>query len=306
MTVPYAKILMSVNGGPFLPGARVVPAGATIALKGESTNGWNDGCSWEIFSSPPNNDGTTWAGPAASGWSYDATKQAWVSTDIQPSAFVLAGSSTVWGKWLLRLIVNRGIDPTTRQGPQTDPAGNLLPNGVIDISGGWEVLSPKASLVDVAPKEGQQFDALSYVRELQLTLRKIDAKLGAGGDPTGYFALTPPFTTQNTNFTVAGTIPFDPTQLSATSAIKLHVVLETTSPAVTLQLYNATTHAVVAGSTITLPAATVGPTEFTTADLTSALSANDAVYQVQIKMAAGGASDMATLHYARLETTRAS
>jgi hypothetical protein len=191
-TVPYARILMSVNGGAYSAGARTVPSGATIAVKGESIAGWNDGVAWEIFGIPPNNDHTAWSGPGAGDWTYDAVAGVWRSTSITPATFVLPADSVIWGKWILRLVVNNGVDPNTGKGKQYDPAGNLLPNQVIDISGGWSVLSPNAGLVDVSPQEGEQFNILSYIRELQFTLRTIDMGIGGsggtvtmGGDVTG-------------------------------------------------------------------------------------------------------------------------
>ena len=181
MPVPYAQILLSVNGDTYAAGARAsVPSLATIAMKGESIAQWEQ-ARWEIFGFPPNNDHTAWSGPGTGDWAYDATKGAWVSSQITPAPFNVPNSSLCWGKWLLRLIVNNGYDPTTGKGLQYDPAGNLLPSQVVDILGGWQVLSPLAGLRDVSPQEGEQFSALSYVRELQFTLRTIDMLIGGGG-----------------------------------------------------------------------------------------------------------------------------
>lgn len=118
---------------------------------------------------------------------------------------------------------------------------------------------------------------------------------------TGYINGTLQFTTNQTSFITAATIKLDRSTLPATSALKLKVIVETTGPQVTVQLYNVTTASVVTGSTLTSTSTT--PVELITADLTPNLSAGDAIYQVQIKMAAGSSADMVALDLARFEAT---
>ena len=79
-SVPYAKILLSVNGDAYAAGAREsVPSGATIAMKGESIAQWNK-ARWEIFGFPPNNDRSAWTGPGAGDWTFDPVAEVWRST----------------------------------------------------------------------------------------------------------------------------------------------------------------------------------------------------------------------------------
>lgn len=110
--------------------------------------------------------------------------------------------------------------------------------------------------------------------------------------------------TNSTTFVSAGTFEFDPTVLTAangTRTIELRVVAETTTPLMTIQLYNLTTASVVSGSTITT-SSTV-PVSLQTGDLTTDLASSLDVYQVQIKMASGGPSDEITLDMATIKVT---
>lgn len=110
--------------------------------------------------------------------------------------------------------------------------------------------------------------------------------------------------TNSTTFVAAGTFEFDPTVLTAangTRTIILRLVVETTTPLMTIQLYNLTTASVVSGSTLTTSSTT--PVSLQTGDLTAALANSLDVYQVQIKMASGGPSDEVTLDMATLKVT---
>ncbi len=117
------------------------------------------------------------------------------------------------------------------------------------------------------------------------------------------FAGFSPFVTANTTFTNAATFDFDPTTeptIGSNRRIKLIVIAETTAPLMTIQLYNFTTASVVTGNPLFTTTST-SATEFVSFDLTPYLTNGKAIYQVQIKMAAGSPGDQVTLDYARLE-----
>ena len=139
---------------------------------------------------------------------------------------------------------------------------------------------------------------------------------GGGGGTTvqtghnyGSFLNIYPFSgqtnTASTTFVTAATFEFDPTALTAangTRTITLRVVAETTTPVMTIQLFNVTAAAAVTGSTLTT-SSTI-PVTLTTGDLTSNLTNGPATYQVQIEMAAGGTNaDRVTLDMAVLKVT---
>lgn len=113
------------------------------------------------------------------------------------------------------------------------------------------------------------------------------------------FANTP--STDENVFINGASLHFDPTVLTAangTRTIKLRIIAETTSPLMTIQLYNLTANVVVASSTLTTSSSTA--TLQVTPDLSSNLTNGPAIYQVQIKMAAGTPTDRVTLVYAAL------
>lgn len=96
-------------------------------------------------------------------------------------------------------------------------------------------------------------------------------------------------TNETATFVNAATWEFNPNDYraaSGTRTITLRVTAETTSPTMTLQLYNYTAAAVVTGTTLTTTSTV--PTTLTTGDLTANLTNGSAVYILQIKMAAGG------------------
>ncbi|CAB4196543.1 Collagen triple helix repeat [uncultured Caudovirales phage] len=107
--------------------------------------------------------------------------------------------------------------------------------------------------------------------------------------------------TNSATFVVAATFSFNRAELtgeSGTKTAKLKVVAETTAPLITIQLYNYTTAAVVTGSTLSTSSLT--PIELSSGDLFLNLYSGDAVYEIQIKMDAGGVSDNVTLDNAYL------
>lgn len=110
--------------------------------------------------------------------------------------------------------------------------------------------------------------------------------------------------TNSTSFVRAGLFEFNPTKIAGagtgTRTFKFRAIGETTGPAMNVQLYNLTTQAVVVGSTMTFSSLT--PTLQTSNDLTSALSAGSAVYEVQVRMSLGGTSDIVSLGYASMRS----
>ncbi|HSY75583.1 MAG TPA: hypothetical protein VK890_01925, partial [Bacteroidia bacterium] len=109
--------------------------------------------------------------------------------------------------------------------------------------------------------------------------------------------------TNSTTFVSAASFEFDPTAITAangTRTITMRIIAHTTTPLMSIQLYNLTTAAVVTGSTLTTSSTT--PVTLTTADLTANLTNGLASYQVQIMMAGGGTgADRVTLDMAILK-----
>lgn len=163
-TPPYAKVLMSINGGGVVSGFQTPRAYSdTIQLSGESVSGWQQAY-WEIFGYPPG-----WATPA--GW----TLQAWgsiTSTDFAPTLITLPTAIVaVYGGWLGRLIVNQGV--------KNGRAGDTT---MVDETWGWEIPSPNLGLTEPIAQEGTQRDPLrAWVKPIQDDMRKTDAAVGAGG-----------------------------------------------------------------------------------------------------------------------------
>jgi len=108
--------------------------------------------------------------------------------------------------------------------------------------------------------------------------------------------------TDSSVFTNAATFRLDPTILTSangTRTIKMRVLSNTTGPLMTMQLYNLTDALVVPNTTLTT-SSTI-PDEQITVDLSGDFTSGPAIYQLQIKMAAGSPSDRVILEYAVLE-----
>lgn len=148
---PYAKLLVSLNGGAAQSGGITAPASATCQLSAESTAGWTSQ-RWEIWAFP-----SGFALPA--GWSLDAESGVYYSLALSPSAFTLP-SAADWGKFLFRLKVNN-LDP----GNSGVPASQLQ-----DETTGVSVLAT-SGLEDVAFGETTQFGSRSWAGVLQRDFR---------------------------------------------------------------------------------------------------------------------------------------
>lgn len=168
MPTPYAKVLVSVNGGGNTSGGIDIPSAATIALSAESTVGWTQ-ARWEIIDYP---EGFT----APAGWSTAADGTIY-STSFTPSSFTLAAASTRWGKWHFRLRVNE----------QVADDQNIIEN-LVDSTTIIHMLSPNGQR-DTAAGETTQFCTSTtmvkgWVRDYQRNLRIIEPLLGGGGSGT--------------------------------------------------------------------------------------------------------------------------
>jgi hypothetical protein len=162
-SVPYARLLVSVNGGAYQTG-KISPAyGDSIQLVGEVTAGWEHQI-WEIVYYPD-----TWGTPA--GWTLDATTGFIYSTAVQPPAFTLP-ASTLWGKWELRLRINDAITNDHAETRFTDFASGLS-------------IESSHTLRDLGSYESNQYDK-DWARDHQHNLRALDSGMtGGGGPPTG-------------------------------------------------------------------------------------------------------------------------
>ena len=123
-----------------------------------------------------------------------------------------------------------------------------------------------------------------------------------GGAAWKHLIITPFAGTTNTasgTYVVAGTFELNPLELAdGYTTIKLRCIGETTSPQMSIKLYNLTAAADVTGSTLTT-SSTV-PVALTTGDLTANLTNGYAMYQVQILMAAGVPADQVILDMANI------
>jgi len=123
-----------------------------------------------------------------------------------------------------------------------------------------------------------------------------------GGAAWKHLIITPFAGTTNTasgTYVVAGTFELNPLELAdGYTTIKLRCIGETTSPQMSIKLYNLTTASDVTGSTLTTSSTT--PVSLVTGDLSANLSAGNAMYQVQILMAAGAPADQVILDMANI------
>ncbi len=118
---------------------------------------------------------------------------------------------------------------------------------------------------------------------------------------TLYFPLLSGVSSTNSSvfYVVVGAAEFDITKLPVgTYTIKFQILLETTGPLASAQLYNFSTASVVTGTALTT--SSTSAVLLTTGDISSDLTNGSAIYQAQIEMASGGVSDQITCSMARL------
>lgn len=168
-TTPYAKALMSIDGGALVSGAQTLAGGNVIQLQGESTVNWQDQI-WQIYEYPPG-----YALPT--GWTNN--NGMYESSLVSPPPFTIDLKAVRWGKYLIRLVVNHGLLAGVYAGP-----GSSQP--LVDISTAIKTRSPNLALDDIAYQETNQFDSVrQWIGELKATLRSIDAAGGGGGGGGG-------------------------------------------------------------------------------------------------------------------------
>ena len=150
-TTPYAKVLASIDGLPFQAGAFSLTGTHTVQLMPESTVGWVS-VLWEIYSFPA-------SFVAPDGWSLNSTTGA-LEHSTTFAAPIFTVSTATWGKYMVRLTVNAGLDDES-----------------IDESMAISVPSSHA-VVDVGYGENSQFSPTeSWVSPMQSNLRILEANV---------------------------------------------------------------------------------------------------------------------------------
>src|SRR6266576_2933011 len=113
---PYAKLLVSRNGGALTSGGLVVLFGDAIQLSGESTVGWQQQ-RWDIVYYPVGYG-------LPSGWTFDSSTGSFFSTAVVPPPFTLPPNTT-WGRWMLRLRINDALTNSSALQQLTDSSTAL-------------------------------------------------------------------------------------------------------------------------------------------------------------------------------------
>lgn len=294
-STPYAKLLVSLNGGAPQSGGITGAAGGIAQLSAESTAQWDlkTPPRWEIYAYPPG-----WTGPA-SGWTTESVAQPFGGTaDIYvytglgpPPAFNLPADPT-WGKTLFRLTVQGGL------------LNGIPTPTLIDDTTAIEVLSPNG-FHDTAVLEGTQFDlARAWVGPLQDNWRAIEdalafilANIGAPSEAAFVAGR------QATDLTTEQSISFrsfDPSIYNTTDrVITFRAWLRVTSGATaTLELYNVTDGATVHTFTST---SAVGEEKSQVLTVPANLPNSSKNYELRLRRTGGLAGDVAECFFAGLE-----
>ncbi len=165
-STPYARLQVAVNGGGVQTGGITAPASATIQLSAESTVGWGSNpaspvARWEISSYP-----SGFGQPA--GWSTDPVSGAYYYLSNSPPPSFALGGSSLWGKYMLRLLVDGGLK-----------AGVLNLGDMEDTSTAISVVST-SGLKDLGYRETNQFSATKkWTADHQANLRVVETTLAA-------------------------------------------------------------------------------------------------------------------------------
>lgn len=292
---PYAQLRVKVNGGAPQTGDVIIAAGDTIQFDATSYDGWAAPVArWEIYSFP-----TGWGGPGGA-WSSESVPQTdgttytvwyWLGNS-EPPSFV-APASTLWGKFLTRLLVNGG---SKGGNPSTD---------VEDKATMLDMLSPTVALKDLAWRESTQSGgAEKWVKDHKANLRLIDdefafilANLSAPSEAS--FVAGKQSTSSATNVTIASRT-FNPAVYNSTGrVITWRAWMRVTSGATaTLELYNLTTAATVHTFTSTSSVGEAKSQVFTVpTDLPNSLNS----YELRLKRTGGIGTDVAECFSALLE-----
>ena len=168
-TPPYAQATTSVNAGAYTPGGVVVPSLATVAFQMASTVGVTSQL-WELYSYP---DG--WTAPA--GWTLSGgAGSSYTSNAVVPPSLTLpANTTSMWGKWMVRLTINGGVSATS-------------PNLLIDETCAFSMLSNNG-LEDSAYNEATQFSVLKqWSHGIQVSLRILNSLVTAAASGFAVYA----------------------------------------------------------------------------------------------------------------------
>jgi hypothetical protein len=167
-STPYAKLLVSLNGGATQSGGITTTNAATVQMTAESTAQWDltTPPRWEIYAYPPG-----WTGPA-SGWTtesvaspFGGTSNVYVYLGLGPPPVFSLPALPMWGKFLFRLTVQGGV------------LNGILALQLVDYSTALSIVGP-GGMIDWAVGEENQFDTgRAYVAAMQADLRLIDAAL---------------------------------------------------------------------------------------------------------------------------------
>jgi hypothetical protein len=112
------------------------------------------------------------------GWSVDADGVTYYFAGPNPPSFTIPSDSLIWGKWILRLVINGGKRPDP-----SDSTKEINAPDLIDETLGLQKASP-GGLQDVAFLETSQFSAgRQAVEALKYDIRALDAlSVSAGGE----------------------------------------------------------------------------------------------------------------------------
>ena len=179
-SAPYAKLLVSIEGGAAQSGGITCNSGESAQLSYESTVGWPSTPApyVDVYSYP---DG--WEPDPADGWvevdttievsGTSVTATVWRYYGATPPPAFAAPTAPTWGKVLFRLVVGGGKKNGVRSADMTDYATAI------------QTLSPNLELEDIAYLEAGQFSGTKKsVAAQQANLRALDDNAGGGGGGT--------------------------------------------------------------------------------------------------------------------------
>lgn len=165
-TPPFAQMLCSLNGGAASTGGLTAPSAATVQLSGANTSGWRSAL-WQMTDYP-----TGFTAPA--GWSTDPGGIIFYA-GVTPPSFTLPANTVRWGKWMIKLTVNGGVDEF----------GVFNAAKMIDTATAVSVLSPKGQ-ISIGAGETTQFGGAlkGWVAQYQADQIALEALLGGASVPT--------------------------------------------------------------------------------------------------------------------------
>ena len=164
-TTPYARLLVSLNGGAAAAGGVEAAASDDVDFVYESTVGWpaQPAPYLEIYEAPLN-----WAPVPSTGW-IETDGGGWKYYGTTPPPAIAAPDAAHFGKVACQLVVGGGLK-----------AGKLS----ADMTSGVTILVRSASvgLESTAARETTEFDPIrSWIGAIQRDLRLLEAALASGG-----------------------------------------------------------------------------------------------------------------------------